>query len=62
VPVPAMAVAGPPMHYGPVRPGPPAPPPFSAPAPGQPQFLPPQNYGAGPYQNVLGLPRTPDGS
>jgi uncharacterized RDD family membrane protein YckC len=60
-PVPAMAAAGPPP-YGPARPGPPAPPPFSAPAAGQPQFLPPPNYGAGPYQNVLGLPRTPDGS
>ncbi|MEU8797831.1 RDD family protein [Spirillospora sp. NPDC048819] len=59
-PVPAMAAAGPPPA-GPARQGPPAPPPFSAPAPGQPQFLPPPNYGAGPYQNVLNAPRPPAG-
>ncbi|XRQ11266.1 RDD family protein [Actinomadura welshii] len=59
-PVPAMAVAGP-APSGPVRPGPPAPPPFSAPAPGQPQFLPPPNYGAGPYQGVLNGPPPPAG-
>lgn len=54
-PVPAMATAGyaPP---GPARQGPPAPPPFSTPGPGQPQFLPPSDYGAGPYQNVLNTP------
>lgn len=60
-PVPAMATAGPPMPTGPVRPGPPAPPPFSAPAPGQPRFLPPANYGAGPYRNVLNAPPPPAG-
>ncbi|MFB4306047.1 RDD family protein [Actinomadura sp. GTD37] len=58
-PVPAMAMAGPPAAAGPVRPGPPPPPRFSAPAPGQPQFLPPPNYGAGPYQNVLNTPPPP---
>jgi uncharacterized RDD family membrane protein YckC len=48
----AMAVAGgPPQQMQPQ--GPPAPPPFSTPAPGQPQFLPPANYGSGPYQEVL---------
>ncbi|MER7545804.1 RDD family protein [Actinomadura sp.] len=59
VPAPAMAMAGPPA-YGPVRPGPPAPPPFSAPAPGRPQFLPPANYGAGPYREVLNAPPPPN--
>jgi uncharacterized RDD family membrane protein YckC len=58
--VPAMAMAGPPQYgppqYGPPRQGPPAPPPFSTPGPGQPRFLPPPNYGAGPYQNVLNAP------
>ncbi|MGP4026549.1 RDD family protein [Actinomadura sp. 3N407] len=57
-PVPAVAMAGPPPG-GPARQGPPAPPPFSAPVPGQPQFLPPSEYGAGPYQNVLNAPRPP---
>ncbi|GGQ03725.1 putative RDD family membrane protein YckC [Actinomadura coerulea] len=57
-PVPAMAAAGP-APYGPPRQGPPAAPPFSAPRPGQPQFLPPNDYGAGPYQNVLNAPRPP---
>ncbi|WP_433474437.1 RDD family protein [Spirillospora sp. CA-142024] len=57
-PVPAMAMAGP-APAGPPRPGPPAPPPFSTPGPGQPQFLPPSDYGAGPYQNVLNAPRPP---
>lgn len=59
-PVPAMAMAGPPVA-GPVRQGPPAPPPFSGPAPGQPQFLPPADYGAGPYQGVLNAPPPPAG-
>ncbi|TDC45436.1 RDD family protein, partial [Actinomadura sp. KC345] len=59
-PAPAMAMAGPPPP-GPARQGPPAPPPFSTPAPGQPQFLPPPNYGAGPYQDVLNGPRPPAG-
>ncbi|XVQ12272.1 RDD family protein [Spirillospora sp. CA-255316] len=54
-PVPVMAMAGGPPA-GPVRQGPPAPPPFSDPAPGQPRFLPPANYGAGPYQQVLTAP------
>ncbi|MEU8120992.1 RDD family protein [Spirillospora sp. NPDC049024] len=58
VPVPAMAMAGPPPS-GPPRQGPPAPPPFSGPGPGQPRFLPPPEYGAGPYQNVLNAPRPP---
>ncbi|TDC77865.1 RDD family protein, partial [Actinomadura sp. 7K507] len=57
-PAPAMAMAGHPPP-GPARQGPPAPPPFSTPAPGQPQFLPPPNYGAGPYQDVLNAPRPP---
>ncbi|TQM67384.1 putative RDD family membrane protein YckC [Actinomadura hallensis] len=59
-PVPAMAVSG---HAptGPVRQGPPPPPPFSAPAPGQPRFLPPSDYGAGPYQETLSGPRPPSG-
>ncbi|TDE36114.1 RDD family protein [Actinomadura sp. 6K520] len=60
VAVPAMAMAGA-APAGPVRQGPPAPPPFSAPAPGQPRFLPPSDYGAGPYQNVLHGPRPPVG-
>ncbi|MFD0685314.1 RDD family protein [Actinomadura fibrosa] len=51
-PVPAMAMAGPPPPPG-AQPGPPAPPPFSDPGPGQPRFLPPSDYGAGPYQGVL---------
>ncbi|WP_242889394.1 RDD family protein [Actinomadura litoris] len=51
-PVPAMAMAGGPP-VAPVPQGPPMPPPFSAPGPGQPRFLPPPNYGAGPYQGVL---------
>ncbi|WP_084264802.1 RDD family protein [Actinomadura macra] len=58
VAAPAMAMAGAPPAF-PVRQGPPAPPPFSAPGPGQPQFLPPHNYGAGPYQGVL--PQAPQG-
>ena len=65
---PAMAVAGgPPQQMQPQ--GPPAPPPFSSPAPGQPRFLPPPNYGSGPYQEVLaprpqgpGLGTDPQGS
>ncbi|GAA4235855.1 hypothetical protein GCM10022254_44060 [Actinomadura meridiana] len=60
-PAPAMAgppMAGPPM-VGPPRQGPPAPPPFSPAVPGRPQFLPPPNYGSGPYQNVLNAPRPP---
>jgi uncharacterized RDD family membrane protein YckC len=56
-PVPAMAVPGsaPQPH---LVAGPPVPPPFSAPGPGQPRFLPPQQYGRGPYEQVLG-PRPP---
>jgi uncharacterized RDD family membrane protein YckC len=51
-PVPAMAVAGaPPVPVG--AGGPPMPPPFSAPGPGQPRFLPPAQYTAGPYAQVL---------
>jgi len=57
-PVPAMAMAGAPPA-GPARQGPPAPPPFSAPQPGQPRFLPPPDYGAGPYQQVLNRPPGP---
>ncbi|WUI00645.1 RDD family protein [Spirillospora sp. NBC_00431] len=57
-PAPVMAMAGGPPP-GPHWQGPPAPPPFSAPAPGQPRFLPPPNYGAGPYQNVLNAPGPP---
>ncbi|WP_018653443.1 RDD family protein [Actinomadura flavalba] len=38
----------------PPPPRPPAPPPFSDPGPGQPRFLPPQHYPAGPYRDVLG--------
>ncbi|GLZ10319.1 hypothetical protein Acsp04_05540 [Actinomadura sp. NBRC 104425] len=49
---PAMAVAGPPPAAA-VPQGPPRPPAFSAPRPGQPQFLPPHDYGSGPYQDVL---------
>ncbi|NVI92879.1 hypothetical protein HUX53_37810, partial [Actinomadura sp. BRA 177] len=45
---------------GPDRPAPQAPPSFSAPAPGHPQFLPPSNYGAGPYQQVLNAPPAPN--
>ena len=54
-PVPAMAVTGaaPSAPSGPMPQRPPAPPPFSPPAPGRPQFLPPAEYGAGPYQDVL---------
>ncbi|MFF5258615.1 RDD family protein [Actinomadura viridis] len=51
-PLPAMAVAGAPPAPA-MAPGPPAPPPFSDPGPGQPRFLPPPDYGAGPYQGVL---------
>jgi uncharacterized RDD family membrane protein YckC len=57
-PAPVMAVAGPPMG-GPPRQGPPPPPPFSPAVPGRPQFLPPPNYGSGPYQDVLNAPRPP---
>ncbi|TDC63098.1 RDD family protein, partial [Actinomadura sp. GC306] len=57
VPVPAGAAG--PAAAGQVRPGPPAPPPFSAPGPGQPRFLPPSDYGAGPYQEVLHGPPAP---
>ncbi|GAA4091228.1 RDD family protein [Actinomadura miaoliensis] len=49
---PAMAMAGPPPAAA-VPQGPPQPPAFSAPGPGQPQFLPPSDYGSGPYQDVL---------
>ncbi|GAA4128746.1 RDD family protein [Actinomadura keratinilytica] len=49
---PAMAVAGPPPAAA-VPQGPPQPPAFSAPRPGQPQFLPPHDYGSGPYVDVL---------
>jgi uncharacterized RDD family membrane protein YckC len=51
-PAPAMAVAGPAPQPPPVA-GPPAPPPFRTPGPGQPRFLPPQQYGHGPYEQVL---------
>ncbi|MFI6518821.1 RDD family protein [Spirillospora sp. NPDC050679] len=52
--VPEVAVAAAGLQpVGAPRQGPPAPPPFSAPRPGQPAFLPPQHYGAGPYQQVL---------
>jgi uncharacterized RDD family membrane protein YckC len=56
-PVPAMAVTGPAPQPPPVA-GPPAPPPFSPPGPGQPRFLPPAQYGRGPYEQVL-APRPP---
>jgi uncharacterized RDD family membrane protein YckC len=39
--------------------GPPPPPTFSAPGPGQPRFLPPTNYGSGPYERVLTQPPPP---
>lgn len=58
---PAMAMAGPPPVAPPPQ-GPPPPPPFSAPEPGRPQFLPPSDYGAGPYQNVLNGPHPPAGA
>ncbi|MCW2914163.1 MAG: domain containing protein [Actinomycetia bacterium] len=51
-PVPAMAVSGSAPQPPPVT-GPPAPPPFSPPGPGQPRFLPPPQYGHGPYEQVL---------
>ncbi|GAA2623432.1 RDD family protein [Actinomadura fulvescens] len=55
IPAPAMAMAGPaPVPAAPM--GPPAPPPFSGPVPGRPAFLPPTNYGSGPYQEVLTQP------
>ncbi|GAA2424114.1 hypothetical protein GCM10010191_40420 [Actinomadura vinacea] len=54
-PASVMAMAGAPPA-APARQGPPAPPAFSNPAPGQPRFLPPSNYGAGPYQQVLTAP------
>jgi uncharacterized RDD family membrane protein YckC len=57
---PAMAMAGAPPSP-PMRQGPPAPPPFSDPRPGQPRFLPPPAYGAGPYQQVLNPPQPPQG-
>ncbi|WP_019629161.1 RDD family protein [Actinomadura atramentaria] len=59
-PAPAVAMAGgpPPPPPGPARP---VPPPFSGPVPGGPAFLPPQQYGAGPYQNVLNPPPQPTG-
>ena len=60
VPEPAMAMAGPPPAQAGAQ-GPPAPPPFSAPRPGQPQFLPPANYGSGPYQDVLQSQNGPQG-
>ncbi|WP_037558859.1 RDD family protein [Spirillospora albida] len=55
-PHPAMVMAGPPPAGSPLQ-GPPAPPPFSAPGPGQPRFLPPADYGAGPYQGMLPPPQ-----
>ncbi|MFB4313315.1 RDD family protein [Actinomadura sp. 21ATH] len=57
-PAPVMAMAGAAPAAGPMRQGPPAPPPFSAPQPGRPRFLPPTDYGAGPYQQVL-VPQNP---
>jgi uncharacterized RDD family membrane protein YckC len=59
---PAMRMAGtPPMAMAPS--GPPRPPVFSTPVPGQPRFLPPPNYGAGPYADVLtGQPAPPPGN
>jgi uncharacterized RDD family membrane protein YckC len=54
-PAPAMVVSGAPPA-GPGWQGPPAPPPFSEPEPGRPRFLPPPDYGAGPYQQVLNHP------
>lgn len=50
---PAMAMAGAPVAAHAHPPGPPAPPPFSAPGPGQPRFVPPPDYGAGPYRGHL---------
>ncbi|GGV09586.1 hypothetical protein GCM10010182_31500 [Actinomadura cremea] len=58
-PAAVMAMAGPPPGPGPFAPGPPAPPPFSAPQPGRPAFLPPPNYGSGPYQGYLTGPPGP---
>ncbi|MFG2002373.1 RDD family protein [Spirillospora sp. NPDC048911] len=55
-PAPAMAMAGAAPVPAPPQ-GPPAPPPFSDPVPGRPAFLPPTNYGSGPYQDVLTQPR-----
>ncbi|MGI8328808.1 RDD family protein [Actinomadura scrupuli] len=56
-PVPMMAVAGRAPQPPPAN-RPPAPPPFSPPGPGQPRFLPPPQYGRGPYEQVL-APRPP---
>ncbi|MFC6886800.1 RDD family protein [Actinomadura yumaensis] len=50
---PAMAMAGAPVAAHAHPPGPAAPPPFSAPGPGQPRFVPPSDYGAGPYRGHL---------
>ncbi|OLT33778.1 hypothetical protein BJF79_07695 [Actinomadura sp. CNU-125] len=55
-PAPVMAMAGPPPGPGAGPQGPPAPPPFSAPEAGRPAFLPPQNYGSGPYEGYLNAP------
>lgn len=53
---PAMAAPGAPPARPAHVPGPPVPPPFSPPGPGQPRFLPPAHYGAGPYAQVLTPP------
>lgn len=60
VPVPAMAISGTAPMAAPPQ-GPPMPPRFSAPGPGQPRFLPPANYGSGPYAQVL-TPTAPPGA
>ncbi|WP_064743659.1 RDD family protein [Actinomadura rifamycini] len=58
-PAAVMAMAGPPPGPGAGPQGPPAPPPFGAPQPGRPAFLPPPNYGAGPYEGYLAAPPGP---
>ncbi|MBE1531408.1 RDD family protein [Actinomadura algeriensis] len=60
-PAPVMAMAGPPPGPGAGPQGPPAPPPFSAPQAGRPAFLPPPNYGSGPYAGYLNAPPGPPG-
>jgi uncharacterized RDD family membrane protein YckC len=56
---PAMAMAGAPPQQAAVQ-APPPPPPFSAPGPGQPRFLPPADYGSGPYRDMItGGPQRP---
>ncbi|MFD0903345.1 RDD family protein [Actinomadura sediminis] len=59
VPHPAMVMAGPPPGPGAGPHGPPAPPPFGAPQPGRPAFLPPPDYGSGPYEGYLNAPPGP---